>query len=234
MAERDGADLEPETTTETWREVLRGMMSMLPIVPGNVAWAAAFGAAATATGLSAAAATTMSAVAFSGTAQVAALGELRQPVVVVFLTSLLVSLRFAPMTLALPGLLPDAARWRRVLAACWLVDASFALVAAGRVRSSAALFGTFVVGYLSWVAGTAGAAVLAPLLPRVLLDASDGLIAVIFAVLAVEACRSRRDAVVAISGAGAVGLAMLAVPGPVALPVAALAATAVGVGWPRR
>jgi predicted branched-subunit amino acid permease len=217
-----------------WREVLRGVAAMLPIVPGNIAWAAAFGGAAAAAGLSAGAATTMSAVAFSGTAQLAALGELRQPVLVVFLTSFLVSLRFAPMTLALPGLLPRAARWRRVLAACWLVDASFALVAAGRVRSAAALFGTFLAGYLSWVAGTAGAAVLAPLLPRGLLDASDGLIAVIFAVLAVEACRSRQDAAVAIASAGAVGVAMLALPGPLALPLAALAVTAVGVGWPRR
>src|SRR5437879_11944107 len=126
------------------------MTAMLPLVPGNLAWAAAFGAAATGVGLSVGAATTMSAVAFSGTAQLAALAQLKQPLVVVFLTSLLVSSRFVPMTLALPGLLPDAPRWRRVLAACWVVDASFALVAAGRVRSVAALFGTFLAGYLSW------------------------------------------------------------------------------------
>src|SRR5438309_9027645 len=136
---------------------------MLPIVPGNVAWAAAFGGAATTAGLSIGSATAMSAIAFSGTAQLAALGVLRQPLPIVFLTALLVSLRFVPMTLALPGLLPRAPRWRRVLAACWLVDASFALVAAGRVRSAAALFGTFVAGYVSWVVGTVGAAALAPL-----------------------------------------------------------------------
>jgi predicted branched-subunit amino acid permease len=213
----------------TKREVTGGFVAVLPLLPGNVAWGVAFGAAAAAVGLRPGSAVSMSAVVWSGTVQLAALGTLGQPLVVLFLSSLLLSLRFVPMSLSLAALLPAASRPRRVLAACGLADASFALMAAGRLRSPAAVLGSWLGMYPAWVAGTATGALAAPLLPARLLAASDGLVAVIFAVLAVEACTSCRQVAIASAAVGGVALAMLAVPGAVALPITAVLASGLGL-----
>jgi predicted branched-subunit amino acid permease len=209
--------------------VAAGVVAAAPVVPGTLAWGAAFGAAAVAAGLRPPQAVTMSALAWSGTAQAAALGLLAQPLAVVFASSLLVSLRFVPMSLALAGLLPETGRLRRVVLGCCLVDASFAMLAARRVRMPAAVAGTWLAQYPAWVAGTAVGALGAPLLPARLLAASDGLVAVIFVVLAVEACAERRQAAVAVLAAAIAAVALLAVPGPLALLLAAGLAGAAGL-----
>lgn len=201
----------------------------LPLVPGTLAWAMAFGASAAAVGLLPPAAVAMSVVAWSGTAQLAAITMLAQPLAAIFLTSLLLSLRFVPMSLALTTLLPGRSRWRRMLAAWCMADASFALLAAGRARSVAAVAGTWLAQYPAWVIGTAAGAVAAPLLPPKLLDASGGLVAVIFGVLAVEAATGRREAVVAAGAAAGAAAAMVVLPGSLALPVAALLAGGLGM-----
>jgi predicted branched-subunit amino acid permease len=204
-------------------------VAALPLVPGTLAWGAAFGAAASAVRLPAGGALAMSAIAWSGTAQLAAVTMLTQPLAVVFLSSLLLSLRFVPMSLALANLLPGTPRWLRVLSACCLGDASFALLAAGPARSARVVIGSWLPQYGAWIAGTAAGVLAAPLLPARLLEASDGLVAVIFAVLAVEAARAgRRETAVAVAAGAGVGAAMLVVPGSVALPVGAILASALG------
>ena len=210
-------------------EVVRGLRAALPVLPGNAAWGAAFGAAAVSVRLPVGGGITMSAIAFSGVAQAASLGMLTQPLAAVFLTSLLLSLRFVPMSLALLALLPGMARWRRALTACCLVDTSFAVLAAGRVRSAADFIGVWLGIYSAYVIGTAAGELAAPLLPASLRAVSDGWIAVIFAVLVVEACTDRRQVAVALGAAAGVGTAMLAVPGSLALPAAAILASVVGV-----
>src|SRR5207247_6548771 len=127
--------------------------------------------------------------------------------------------------LALAGLLPATGRWRRVPVACCLADASFAILAAGRVRTPAAVVGTWLAQYPAWVAGTGVGALGAPLLPARLLEASDGLVAVIFVVLAVESCADRRQAAVAGLAAAIAAAGLLALPGPLALPLAAVLAS---------
>jgi len=218
---------------EGWRALRHGVAISLPVAPGNVAWGLAFGAAATAAGLRLSGAVAMSAVAFSGTAQLAAVSLLHQPVPALFLTSLLVSVRFLPMSVALTGMLREAPRWQRLLAACCIADATFALAAATDTRSPWFVVGTWLTSYPSWVAGTAAGMLMAPLLPARLLAASDGMVAVIFAVLAVEVCLSRRQAAVAVATAAGVGAAMLVVPGYVALPVMAMLAAVLGLVVPR-
>jgi predicted branched-subunit amino acid permease len=211
------------------RELRAGFVVALPLVPGTFVWAVAFGAAAAGVRMPAAGAVAMSVVAWSGTAQLAAVTMLAQPLAVIFLSSLLLSLRFVPMSLALGGLLPGTARWRRVLAACCMADASFALLATGRARTPLAMVGTWLAQWPAWVAGTAAGALAAPLLPARLLQASEGLVAVIFAVLAVDAAaRGRREMMVAVAAGAGVAAAMLLLPGSVALPVAAVAASVVG------
>ncbi len=218
---------------DAWRPLRHGVAVSLPVVPGNVAWGLAFGAAATAAGLRLTGAVAMSAVAFSGTAQLAAISLLHQPLPALFLTSLMVSVRFLPMSVALTGMLRAAPRWQRLLAACCIADATFALAAATDTRSPWFVAGTWLTTYPSWVAGTAAGMLVAPLLPAQLLAASDGMVAVIFAVLAVEVCLSRRQAAVAVMTAAGVGAAMLVMPGYAALPVMATLAAMLGLVVPR-
>jgi predicted branched-subunit amino acid permease len=192
-------------------------------------WAVAFGAAAAGVGMPAAGAVAMSVVAWSGTAQLAAVTMLAQPLAVIFLSSLLLCARFVPMSLALGGLLRDTVRWKRVLAACCMADASFALLATGRARTPAAMLGTWLAQWPPWVAGTAAGALAAPLLPARLLQVSEGLVAVIFVVLAVDAAaRGRGELAVAVVAGAGVAVAMLLLPGSIALPVAAVAASVAG------
>ena len=210
-------------------ELASGVAATVPLLPGILAWGTAFGAAAAAVGLRPGGAVTMSALAWSGTAQAAALGLPQGPLAAIFLSSVMVSLRFVPMGLALAGLLPAAGRWRRVLLACCLADATFALVAARRVSTQAGIVGTWLAQYPVWVVGTAVGALGAPLLPARLLTASEGLVAVIFAVLVVELCTDRRLAGVAALAATGTVAVMLALPETLALPVAAVLASVVGM-----
>ncbi|HXM55426.1 MAG TPA: AzlC family ABC transporter permease [Candidatus Dormibacteraeota bacterium] len=213
--------------TDAVPELRTGVVAALPLVPGTIAWGIAFGAAAAGAGLQAGGAVAMSVVAWSGTAQLAAVTMLAQPLAFVFVSSLLLSLRFMPMSVALAGLLPGRPRWQRILAGCCMADASFALLAAGRFRTPAAMVGTWLPQYFSWVAGTAIGVLAAPLLPARLLEASDGLVAVIFVVLAVEtAATGRWQTAIAILAAAAAAAAALLLPSSVALLATAILVSA--------
>jgi len=183
------------------------MVGSLPLLPPTLLWGVAFGAAAASKGLEPAGSLAMSGVAWSGTAQMAVLTLLRAPLPVIFTTSLLLSLRFVPMSLALGPLLEESSRWRRALSGCLLGDASFALLARlGRARP-AYLLGTWVTQWAVWLGGTALGTLATPVLPAGdLATASDALVAAIFSVLAVEACADRRQALLAVlAGVAAVG-----------------------------
>jgi predicted branched-subunit amino acid permease len=187
---------------------VRGMVATLPVLPPTLLWGAAFGAGASSRGLAPAGSIVMSAVAWSGTAQMAALSLLRQPLPVIFATSLLLSLRFVPMSLSLGVLLREPTRWRRALVGCLVADASFALLARSGGAAPGYLVGTWLTQWTTWLLGTALGTLLTPLIPAsTLASASDALVAAIFAVLAVEACADRRQALVAVAGGAAVAAA---------------------------
>src|SRR5215472_5811519 len=146
-------------------EVARGLRAAVPLMPGHAVWGAAFGAAAVSVLLPVGGATTMSAIVFSGVAQAAAQGMLTQPLAAIFLTSLLLSLRFVPMSLALLALLPGMARWSRALIACCLVDSSLAVLAARRVQSARGFVGVWLGIYSAFAIGTAAGELAATVLP---------------------------------------------------------------------
>jgi len=177
------------------------MVATLPVLPPTLLWGAAFGAGASSRGMAPAGSIVMSAVAWSGTAQMAALSLLGQPLPVIFGTSLLLSLRFVPMSLSLGLLLREPRRWRRAVAGCLMADASFALLARSGGAVPGYLVGTWLTQWTTWLLGTALGTLLTPLIPSsTLASASDALVAAIFAVLAVEACADRRQALAAIAG----------------------------------
>jgi predicted branched-subunit amino acid permease len=198
-----------------------GFVDSLPFLPSGLLWGAIFGAAAVDAGLPGGLAVLMSAIVYSGTAQLAVLKILDQPVLVVFLTSLLLSLRFVPMALSLgPRLrLP---RWRRALVAPAIVDAAFAR--AGDTGLGRYLAGTMLCGYLDWVAGTVAGVMLGPFVPRSWSGLAEGVVVVVFIVLTAELLSSWPALLAAaLGGLLAVVLAGL-LPAGAALTIAALAA----------
>lgn len=184
----------------------KALADNLAFLPGNLLWGAIVGAAATVSGLSPAAATLFSAIVFSGTAQLAVVKILALPLATIFLTSLLLSLRFLPMSVALNHRL-RMPLWRRLLLSVALVDSSFVLMAKrGPGGLGRYLAGLGVSNYLSWITGTAAGALLGPALPRSWAGVVEALTIVIFVVLTVELCSTRRVAAAAVLGAG-IGLA---------------------------
>ena len=206
------------------------MLESLSLVPSNLLWGVAFGAAASAAGIPLHWAAAMSAVVWSGTAQMTAVGMLGQPVAAIFLASLIVHLRFVPMSLALGAKVPDLPRWQRGLLSCLLADASFALLARIRERPIAYLVGTWLLLYSSWLVGTAVGTLSAPLLPQATLSLSDAVVAAIIAALAVESCTNSRMLLIAGVAGLVAAVGSWALPPGVAVLVASLSVSG-GAAW---
>lgn len=207
--------------------VRRGVVEALPLFPPNLAWGIAFGAAAGAAGLAPGWSAVMSAAAWSGTAQMGALAMLGQSAVAVFVTSLVVSARFLPMSIALGTSLGDMAWWKRGLLACLLADANFALLTRAKTGRAGYLVGTWLVMYAAWVVGTGLGALAGPLLPRPVLSLAGAVIAFVIALLALETCTSPRLALAA--AAAAVATVAVAAVLPVGLAVLLAAVVTAGV-----
>jgi predicted branched-subunit amino acid permease len=172
----------------------------------------------------------MSVIVFSGTAQLAVLKVLSLPLLSIFATSLLLSLRFLPMIVALNPRLA-VPRWKRVLISWTVVDASFALAARRNAEAGLAryLIGAWLCQYGGWVAGTLLGVVFGSVVPSGWTHTVEGLTVVIFIVLTLELSRSWRLAAAAVVGAGlALGLA-LAMPVGVAMVVAAAGGAALAM-----
>ena len=206
-----------------------GLVDSLLFAPAVFLWAAAFGAAAMLTGVGGAGALAMSAIVWSGAAQMAAIGAVGQPLLVVFATCLLLSLRFVPMSLVVAARLGGRPRWRRVVAACMVADTSVGMLTARpRVDAATYLAGQWVSQYATWVAGTAAGVVAARFLPAQLTALTDGLIGAIFAILAVQACDDRRGTLVAVGALVAVAALVWFLPSSLALLAGACGAAALG------
>jgi predicted branched-subunit amino acid permease len=211
----------------------QGFLESVPFLGGTFAWAAVFGAAAVLAGLSQAAAIAMSAIVWSGTAQLAVVKILALPLVSIFATSLLLSLRFAPMVLGVNHLLA-VPRWKRVLISATIVDASFFL--AVRRRWDHGGLGPYLVGawlaqYATWVLGTVAGALFGAVVPAGWLHTVEGFTVVIFVVLAAEICTTKRMTAAALLGA-AIGL-LLARVVPVGIAMVAAALVAGAIAMPR-
>ncbi len=208
----------------------RGVLDTVAFLPSTGAWGIAFGVAAVRAGLTPSQAIVMSAIVWSGTAQLAILPLLHTSPYLLFLTSLLVSLRFAPMSAAIASMLREPSPWRRALVSCVLVDASFALVAQGHpLRSRAAyLVGAAAAMYLTWVAGTSVGALAGTNFFAGWEGFADQLTVLIFVILTAERCVTGLDASVTLI-AGALALPLRNLPAQLGLPAAVLLGSAAGV-----
>ncbi|KAE9541487.1 AzlC family ABC transporter permease [Ursidibacter maritimus] len=128
----------------------------LPILMGYLAAGIAYGILATSTGLPAWFTIVMSFTVFSGTAQYAAIPFFISGVgiIPIFLSTLLMSLRFMFYTLNMYSLLPKE-RVKRFLSTCYLTDESFALLTTfpANTRQAMMLKVNFL-GMIYWVIAT--------------------------------------------------------------------------------
>ena len=213
---------------------LRGVTDNLPFIPGNLLWGAIFGAAATVAGLAPGAAALFSAVVYSGTAQLAVIKIVAFPLTTIFVTSLLLSLRFLPMSVALNHRL-RLSHWRRLFLSAVLVDSSFVMMTRHRHdRLGRYLVGMGLCNYASWIVGTAAGALLGPTLPHSWAPVVEALTIVIFVVLTVEPCDNRRTVAAAVAGAGAALASVLVVGSGPAVAVGAVVGSAALVLSDRR
>jgi len=95
------------------RRVWLGLRDALPLVPSTLLLGAIFGAAAQAAGLGQAVTIPMSALVFSGSGQFAALPLWQESLPVIFLSVLVLALRFALMTASMAPRLAGAPAWLR-------------------------------------------------------------------------------------------------------------------------
>ena len=211
--------------------VRTGLREVAPFLPPIAVWGAAFGAGAAGIHLPAVAATLMSAVVWSGTSQMAALPLLHGALVNLFAISLLVSLRFVPMTLSVTHQLGPLPAWRRGLLAGLVADAGFAAFLAARRRGPRFLIGTWLGQYVAWLAGTVAGLLAASALPPALTRATAAMVPILFAVMAVQAARAGRAALVTAIAAGllAVGAAQIMASGTAIALAAVLVAIAAGL-----
>lgn len=206
----------------------QGFLDHLPFFPSTLVWGVIFGAAASVSGIPGWCTTLMSAIVFSGTAQLAILKVLHSGLLGIFVTSLLVSLRFVPMVLAIGPRLA-AGRLGRALAVIGIVDAGFALSMRRPAGPGLAAYvlGTSANAYLAWMVGTAAGVMLGPVIPHGWTAVTDGVIVVLFITLTVELCETRLAALAAVMGAVLAVLLGRLLPMGAALAIAALVA---GIG----
>lgn len=138
---------------------LRAAGAMWPVASGDALNGVAFGALASAAGLSLGASVTMSLTSFSASAQTATLGGLShgQGLVQLVATAMALNARFLVFSAMIVSRLPPG-RWRRVACCLCMSDASWALAQ----RSGAAngvdhrvLVGGGLASLAAWTAGTA-------------------------------------------------------------------------------
>ncbi len=205
---------------------------MVPFVPGNFVWGLVYGAAAIAYGIPVADATVMSAAIWSATAQLAALRIWNEPPLTLFATSLILSLRFAPMAMAAAAGLRQEPPWRRAALMCLIADASFvSLARLGWARvEPGRLLGTWLALYSTWVGGTLLGGLIGLSVDPRWLGLADSFTAVIFVVFAVDLCRSKAGAFAGVAAAvGSIALSN-ALPAGAAISVAGLGASLLVAG----
>jgi 4-azaleucine resistance transporter AzlC len=145
----------------TWRrDLVRGALLILPVLPAYSAISVAFGVLAVDLGMSPWLAVMMSAVVFAGTAQFAVLPMIIAglPIVAVVATAAVVCARFFAMSAALAPYLRYLSRWERLSYGAHITSTNFAIHVSTlpqRDVPKIELFTTNIVGYVVWVGATA-------------------------------------------------------------------------------
>lgn len=175
----------------SWRNAFR---LTLPILMGYLAAGIAYGILATSAGLPAWFTIVMSFTVFSGTAQYAAIPFFVSGAGLfsVFLSTLLMSLRFLFYTLNMHSILPKA-RLKRFFSTCYLTDESFALLTTFPAEMrQAMIYKVNLLGMTYWLAATIIGVTLGDSVSA-FIPHLDFALPCLFAILAYEQYRSQKQ-----------------------------------------
>lgn len=205
----------------------RGVLVSLPITVGIVPFGMVTGIAGVSVGLGAAEVTLMSALVFAGAAQLVALQLIGTgaSVLLVWLATLVVNLRYVMYSSALAKPLETLSSRMKLLAAFLMVDQNFALAltqypALGPRLTPWFYLGIGLVLWLVWVVCTYLGALLGARLPETL--SLDFVVPLCFLVLLVPAIQSRPSLFAALVG-GLVATALIGLPYRTGLFIGAIA-----------
>ncbi len=193
---------------------LRGARDMVPVMLGGIPFGLIAGVTASNLEMSPLEATAVSIAVFAGASQLASYELLARdaPLIVVFVTAVIINLRFMIYSAAIAPTLASVPRGKRLLHAYLLTDQAYALSAArGRDAEHAAAyyFGSAVPMWLMWVTTTAiGALAGASIPPSWNLEFA---VPLCFIALLAPALKDRRQVACAIITAVA-ALALLSAP----------------------
>jgi 4-azaleucine resistance transporter AzlC len=218
-----------------WRRAGAGLVDTLPFVPGVVVLGTTFGVSAGAAGVDSLATIVMSAVVFSGAGQFAALPLWHQHGLVIGLSTLVLSLRFALMTASMAPRLAKFPRWLRAVLAFGVTDENYALAVTrrGGEMEPEYLGGSWLALYLPWVGGTALGVLLGARASAEWTGPLDAVFPTVFLVLTVLCCTTRPAAAVALLAAVLAVVGMLYLPGGWHVVLAGLLASLAGPGLER-
>lgn len=227
----------PDRPTLTVEGALLGARLLLPILPGLVVYALAFGAASGSRGLTLLESVGMSGLVYAGAAQMVSLELWQQSwtataLLTVALVTATVNARFVLMGASLQPWLRHGPPVRTALGLFFLVDASWILATRyreGGGRDLGVLFGAGILSWVAWVAGTIPGYLVGALVPEPRRFALDLVMPVFFAAMAVPLWKGLRVSALPWAVAGAVALAVQAlVPGYLFIVAGALAGAVTG------
>lgn len=229
----DAAGEEAAPASFTPAGVRFGLLTMLPLTPGNFAYGLVFGVLAGNAGLSPAEAVAMSGLVYSGAGQVAAmdLWATPPPLLTIWLTTALVSLRYLVLGAALQPWLGQVRPAQAYGTLALLADQTWALglveYRAGR-RDAGFLLGGGLALLATWVTGTACGFLLGNLAPNPAAWSLDFAATAIFVALIAGIWRGRGDAIPWLAAALVAVATHEFVPGPWYVPLGAVAGVLAG------
>lgn len=229
----DAGDVDGPPATFTLGGVRFGLLTMLPLTPGNFAYGLVFGVLARNVGLSPTEAVAMSGLVYSGAGQVAAmdLWATPPPLLTIWLTTALVSLRYLVLGAALQPWLGQVRPVQAYGTLALLADQTWALglmeYRAGR-RDAGFLLGGGLALLATWVTGTAGGFLLGNLAPDPAAWSLDFAPTAIFVALIAGIWRGRHDAIPWLVAAVVAVAAYKTLAGPWYVPLGAAAGVLAG------
>jgi 4-azaleucine resistance transporter AzlC len=226
----------PESSQKVsgFRDVVRGIGVISPVLMVYVAIGMAYGVLAVDNGITPWLAVLMSALVYAGTAQLVGVQmiALSLPPLSIIVMAAVINARFFVMASALVPHLRQLKWWERTLYATQLTDATFALHIARLPKTDASkteVFTTNIVGHLVWVGATIAGVVVGQTANNLDAFAIDFAMPAMFIGLLVPLIRSRSQILVALGAA----VAMIGFQAVGASFWAILIATLVGllIGW---
>ena len=229
----DAAETDGPPATFTLAGVRFGLLTMLPLTPGNFAYGLVFGVLARNVGLSPVEAVAMSGLVYSGAGQVAAmdLWAIPPPLLTIWLTTALVSLRYLVLGAALQPWLGQIRPVQAYGTLALLADQTWAIglmeYRAGR-RDAGFLLGGGLALIATWVTGTAGGFLLGNLAPDPTAWSLDFAPTAIFVALIAGIWRGKSDAIPWLVAALVAVAAYRVLAGPWYVPLGAAAGVLAG------